>query len=313
MDKVSQSIGIEGIRLIKVFNYLPYPFLISELRHGTQWNIFVNDKFREEIGFTCEDIPTIEDWFDKAYPEKEYRRSVIQQWSQREAYVQATNKDAVEMHSRIHTHRGDRWYEVKASVLGNIRFVAFVDIDQEIVKEEELLRLNQNKNTTLSILSHDLRSPLNNLHSVLQLAMHGDLTEAERNDLLGKLTDQVFNMLEFLDTTLQWTRINFNEITTERKEVDAMKIVQSLLQLYEKPTTEKNIKIHIDLGNYSTPMGDPEIISILVRNLLSNAIKYTSTGGTITIFDQERGGNVCFYDREHRETDQLGDYTTDSN
>jgi signal transduction histidine kinase len=289
MQKVSEYIGIDKISLVKVLDFLPYPFLLSELREGTHHNIFVNQKFLEEIGYTCLDIPTLNEWFLRAYPIESYRNEIMLDWAARITTAKEAGEDSVTKQARIYTRmNGMKWYEVKASIRGPFNFVAFINIDQEIIKEQDLYHLNENKDRTLSILSHDLRSPLNNLYSVLQLLNHGYITEHDRDTMLKKLSGQVFKMLEFLDTTLEWSKINFSELRLSAEQINISAIVNGILEIYKGAYLEKQIAVGTALNTTLPLRCDPEIISIIFRNIFSNAIKYTPEGGSIVIKNELR-------------------------
>lgn len=278
-----KKFDFDDVTMIKVLDFLPYPFLLSESKHGIQQNIFVNSRFLEEIGYTCEEIPSINDWFERAYPDEQYRNSINSEWSNRVAIAKLNGEDCVVTKARIQTkHHGQKWYEVKASIYGPINFVAFVNIDEKIKREEDLGQLNENKDRTLSILSHDLRTPLMNLYSILQLLSDGNLSEEDSRQIIRKLNDEVFRMLEFLETTLQWSKINFQSINIEKKPVNDRAIIRTLVALYASPCTEKSINLSIKITD-STLITDADIFAIVFRNVLSNAIKYTPAFGRIVI------------------------------
>jgi signal transduction histidine kinase len=292
VDKISQQIGIERDCLIKALNFVPYPFLLSEYRAGVSYNVFVNDRFMEEIGYTCEEIPTIDDWFAKAYPDQTYRDEIIKDWRTRIDRARDTGLDSVIKQARIQTKAGGtKWYEVKASMQGRINFVVFVNIDDEINRELELERLNDNKNRILSILSHDLRSPLNNLRAVVNLAADVALSHREQNDILKRISQQVFQMTELLDTTLHCSKSNFSNIHPEREAIVVRAIVDRYLDLYSDAIGDKLISVVNLVQSNGRVWSDPEIISIVLRNLISNAIKYTRKGGMIRIVDLFRNGS----------------------
>jgi signal transduction histidine kinase len=292
MKKVSANIGIDGLNVEKVLNFLPYAFLLSEFNGHSQRNIFVNKKFVEEIGYSCAEIPTIDEWFQMAYPDPAHRENIVKEWHRRSEKAQYEGKDYVVMQAKVRTkNQGTKWYEVKASVIGPVQFVAFVNIDEEIKKEEELRRLNDNMNRMLSILSHDLRSPLNSLYSVLRLMSMGRLSESEKADMLSTLSKQVFQIIDFLDNILRWTKINFNHIIVADEVLEVSKLITTVMDLYEPLYLEKKIQISLDIDHNIAPRGDSEIFSILVRNIISNAIKFTPPSGEIKIYNSIRDGN----------------------
>jgi signal transduction histidine kinase len=289
MDQTTNKIGVDETDFAKVLDFLPYPFILSELRGQVRSNVFHNKKFLDEIGYTPEDIPTIEDWFEQAYPDLKYRNEVIQEWQRREVLAKNEKRDFIIMQARIHTkNKGDKWYEVKASIVGQVQFIAFVNIDEEIIRKQELHRLNEHKDRILSILSHDLRAPLSTLRGALQVITLETMSEDERSELLRKLSNQVFQLSEFIDTTLHWTKMNFSELVVEQRIIDVKKIAESILNLYSTSWLNKNIQTRISITNRTGAYGDPEVFSIVFRNLISNAIKFTPVGGSIHVFDSFR-------------------------
>lgn len=289
MDHSSKNIPATEAHLTRVLDFLPYPFILSERGEHAQRNVFHNQKFIEEIGYTTEDTPTIDDWFLKAYPDSAYRKEIKEEWARRETAAKKAGEDFIMMKARVTTkNKGDIWYEVKSSVHGPLYFVAFINIHDEIIQKQELQRLNENKNRILSILSHDLRSPVNNLHTTLKLITAGSVTETEKSAVLKKLESQVFQLSEFLDTTLHWTKANFTDVITVQQIIDVKKIATSILNLYNASWTNKNIQTRISITNRTGAYGDPEVFSIVFRNLISNAIKFTPVGGSIHVYDSYR-------------------------
>lgn len=273
-------------------DFLPYPFLIAEFRDKTYYVIYANQKFLEEIGYTCAEIPTIHDWFNRAYPDTSYREGVVMEWNDRVNQAKIEGKDYVMMKVSIHTKKGeDVWYEVKSSLSDKIQLVAFVNIQEGIEKEKELKRLNENKNHTLSILTHDLRTPIASLHSLAQLAMSADLSHEEFVVLTKALHDKSQQVIDLLDTTLLWTKSNFDKIVVKIQKVNLPEVIKKILALYESSYESKRIRITLDL-NGTWPTSDTGIITIVIRNLLSNAIKFTAEEGQITIRSYQEG-NAC--------------------
>ncbi|WP_159453778.1 sensor histidine kinase [Ohtaekwangia koreensis] len=291
MTKPLNRLKLDKINLEKVFNFLPYPLLVSELINGVRQNIFVNKAFEEEIGFPLCEIPTIDSWFEKAYADTAYRSLIISEWKQQESMANHSGADAIVMQAKINTKSSvDQWYEVKATIHGEIQFVAFMNIDKEIRKEEEMEKLIENKDRILSILSHDLRSPLGNLSSVIQLALDGNLTDDERNSILLKLNHQIFQMQEFLDTTLHWSRSSFEETKIVYRQVYSSYRINSILSLYNDTIERKHIRVTIELRN-QVILTDEGIFTIVIRNLISNAIKFTPVGGEVIIREYQQ--NDC--------------------
>jgi signal transduction histidine kinase len=266
-----------------VLDFLPYPFLVAELKDDVFHNVYVNKKFGDEIGYSCEEMPTIDEWFDLAYPDPIYRREVTEGWSKRYESSKANNEDSVMMRVMIHTRQhDDRWYEVKSSTFGSVQLVAFMNVHDVVMKEQELKRLNDNRGQTLSILTHDVRAPLNDLHSLSQLLLSNDINQNDFIDIVRDLNDKTFIVLEFVDTALQWTKSNFDRIEINTQKVDLKMTIKRVVAIYENAIKAKRIAIEYDvLGDYLNT--DPEILTIVLRNLISNAIKFSERNGSIII------------------------------
>ncbi len=284
------NLDIDKESLKRILNFLPYPFLVSEIRRGKRHTLFVNEKFIEEIGYTCEDIPTNEDWFLRAYPDPTYRQQIKQQWQARSAQAVANGQDSVFLQALIHTKRLEsRWYEVKSSVLGNIYLVAFVDINEVRIREEELERTNRNKDKILSILGHDLRGPIHNLKSLSELMLTANIPKENFMAMVKIVNEKAFQSLEFLDTTLIWTKSNFDKISIHIEKLVPRSIILSILPVYENLYQNKNIAVVLEVRQDIAIYADAEILTIVLRNLISNAIKFTNENGKITISGEQSG------------------------
>ncbi|HEX5171265.1 MAG TPA: HAMP domain-containing sensor histidine kinase [Cyclobacteriaceae bacterium] len=270
--------------LQQILDFLPYPFLISEYKEGTYLNIFLNEKFHDEIGYSLQEIPLIEDWFKMAYPDPSYRAEVMKGWN--DLAVESRNKglNYILMKALVHTkEHGDRWYEVKSSTLGNYQLVAFVNVHEFAMKEEELEKTGENQNKMLSILSHDLRGPLSNLNSLVQMTLNEHITQEEFRNIAQSISERSSQALEFLDTTLLWTKSNFDKVTVKTEEVRIANIVKSVLSLFDRACENKKIGLSTAVDTDMVIHSDSEILTIVLRNLISNAVKFTPDGGKIMV------------------------------
>src|SRR4051812_39641141 len=112
------ALDISRADLHKVADFLPYPFIIAEILDGIHQNTFLNEKFIEEISYALSEIPTIEKWYEHAYPDESYRQQVIDNWNQEERNSRSEGKIFVKMKSQVTCKNGSkRWYEIKATVI----------------------------------------------------------------------------------------------------------------------------------------------------------------------------------------------------
>jgi signal transduction histidine kinase len=278
-------------RIEKILDFLPYPFLISEYRDNTYHNLYFNKKFGEEIGYTVTEVPTINDWFVTAYPDETYRNEVISGWKERTNAALERGEDSILMKVIIRTrHDGYQWFEVKCTTSKQFQLVAFVSIGDTIIREKALELLVENKNRTLSILAHDLRAPVTNLHSLTELVLRNDMTREEFMNKINHLHQRSGQLLDFIDTTLLWTKANFDAIEVKSEPILLPESVKQILMIYEHTYTTKGLDIQITFEKPSI-RSDGEIMKILLRNMISNAIKFTPDKGIISICDSHHNGS----------------------
>jgi K+-sensing histidine kinase KdpD len=278
------ELRISRFELHKVADFLPYPFIIAEVIDGIHYNTFLNEKFSEEIGYTLEEIPTIETWYEHAYPDEAYRKKVIKDWDEEEINSKQEGKVFVRMKSRVTCKNGDKkWYQIKASVVDKLHVVSFVDLDKEIVLQEELKSINSNNDRMLSVLGHDLRVPIINLNGISMMALEDNISQEEFAPFIHKINEQSQQVLEMLETTLNWAKSNFNSIQPKNVEIDIKGIISAILQIHKNTYQAKNIKINLAVNDSGKLLSDAEIVTIIVRNMISNAIKFTPQNGEISI------------------------------
>lgn len=270
--------------LQRILDFLPYPFLVSRNVNQGWRNLQVNQRFIQEIGYHAEDIPTLHEWFLLAYPDALYRSAVEEEWNKRVEQALINGDDAVTMQALINTKKiGKKWYEVKASIADDMQMVAFININEVKMREEHLKQMNENRDRILSILGHDLRGPISNLHVLSKMLLSNQVSKEEFITMIGGVHNKAFKTMEFLSTTLAWAKSNFNAFSAHSEKVDLKEIFSSVVSLYADLIAEKNIVIKPELFSACEIMVDREIITSVIRNLLSNAIKFSHQGGAISI------------------------------
>ncbi len=162
------------------------------------------------------------------------------------------------------------------------------------------LRLNmelegQVKSNTkfLSIIAHDLRGPVGNITSFLDLLQNeSDLSEKDRKKylkLLNVLSQSTFHLLQNL---LEWATKskNLNKFKSERIELG--QIISGNIDLFKSAVLLKSIDLKFIEAEKIAVSGNSNMLQTIVRNLISNAIKFTPKGGTITIATEKTPGKV---------------------
>lgn len=146
-----------------------------------------------------------------------------------------------------------------------------------------LEELNYIKDRLFSIISHDLRSPLNSLQGVLTLLEMGGLNETEQSTIVSALSKQVKNTSELLDNLLYWAKSQMQGMELSPVVFYIQTLIRENVDLLTPQAAAKNITLE-NLSQIPIQVkADREMIKLVIRNIVANAIKFTPQGGKIKI------------------------------
>jgi signal transduction histidine kinase len=150
-------------------------------------------------------------------------------------------------------------------------------------QNDELEDLNATKDKFFSIISHDLKGPLNSLTSFSGLLMnHTSSLSIEEIQMLAKDLDKsIKNLFTLLENLLQWSRSQTGNIEFTAEEFDLTEMLNENKKLLSNQAENKNISIEVKNTKSIIAKAHPNSITTVVRNLLSNSIKFTEEGGQI--------------------------------
>ncbi|QQL50182.1 sensor histidine kinase [Mucilaginibacter ginkgonis] len=150
--------------------------------------------------------------------------------------------------------------------------------------------LDEERSQLLSVIGHDLRAPLNNIHGYLDLAE--DMAIEERQVFHEHLASSTKTTMELLDNLLHWTHNRMSGVADELREHYLLGLTQVEYNLLSKIAQKKDIAITLNIPAKMSVIGNDNMIRLIVRNLLYNAIKFTNPGGNISI-KAKTIGNTC--------------------
>lgn len=159
----------------------------------------------------------------------------------------------------------------------------------------ELRVLGAMKDRMFSILSHDLRSPLNSLHSMIELMDMDALTPEEWRSFKDTLMRQFDVTDETLRDVLLWAKGQFEGETHAPRSMHLKDAVDSNVELVNLIASRKGVSIHVDVSPDATVVADKAHLMAIIRNLLTNAVKFTPSGKSIHLRSQSLDGNQLLY------------------
>ncbi|WP_194973123.1 sensor histidine kinase [Aquiflexum lacus] len=151
-------------------------------------------------------------------------------------------------------------------------------------KSQELYESNKMKNRLLSILGHDLKSPVAQLKGVLDLMHSQGLTKEEFEGVSHILKRNVDGLFETMDNILSWSKSQMEGFNVQLSPTNLGKVIRPCLDLLQHQAISKEITINLNIGHEEKALVDKDLLQIVVRNLVSNAIKFSNKGSKIDIY-----------------------------
>uniref|UniRef100_B8HWK7 Circadian input-output histidine kinase CikA n=1 Tax=Cyanothece sp. (strain PCC 7425 / ATCC 29141) TaxID=395961 RepID=B8HWK7_CYAP4 len=156
-------------------------------------------------------------------------------------------------------------------------------LQQAQVAQEEAERANRIKDEFLSILSHELRSPLNPILGWAQLLQIKTLDQTTTKQALATIEHNAKLQTQLVDDLLDVARILRGKLSLQEAPVNLVSVIAAALEVVKTAADVKSVTLQPELTDIGQVRGDEARLQQIVWNLLSNAIKFTPTGGRVTI------------------------------
>lgn len=164
---------------------------------------------------------------------------------------------------------------------------------EEISQQKDQLEAsNSVKDKLFSIISHDLKGPLNSLKGTLTIWQMGALNPDELKKMTHEIGDQLQQTSDLLDNLLQWSKSQLEGEVIRPEKVAMHDLLTSSTELLASEFKKKGIAFSIRVDEPCAAIADPNMIRTVVRNLVSNALKFTPSGGSVIVSAAPKGQQV---------------------
>ncbi|MCS7176691.1 MAG: ATP-binding protein [Candidatus Kapabacteria bacterium] len=165
---------------------------------------------------------------------------------------------------------------------------------------EELQERNAEKDRIMSIISHDLRSPLGGIRGLAEL-LQGEDAENPRvvREFAQLIGDTVNHLLSLVNDLLEVARIESGRLRLSASATDLRELVHSAVRVLDGLARSKEIALYVECPESPViATVDAPKIAQVINNLLSNAIKFTPRGGRVilTLHQQAQGVKLVVED-----------------
>ena len=149
----------------------------------------------------------------------------------------------------------------------------------------QLARQNEaSKQAFFRNMSHDMRTPLNAIISLSELAQQNPQDPGRVTGYLQKISSSSRYLLGLINDILDMARMEQGKVVLEQNQFDLRACIEECLSTFhlQAETEGKHLETHLELKE-SHLLGDPFRLQQILNNLLSNSFKFTPAGGTISL------------------------------
>lgn len=256
---------------------------------GTNFK-FVNPMSTELTGYSEAELLTLH-IMEIVHPDD--REFVINNFQKRINNKPAENRYTIRIYKKDNSLRYFELSGARTEWEGEPAVIIFVaDISERkkaeaeiIQKNEDLQKLNSEKDKFFSVIAHDLLSPLQTL-----LGFSSSMGEDLLNLPLEKIQKIAMNMrasanklFYLLENLLEWSQIQRSGNKFKPVRLNLTKRIEEVIELIQDTAAKKMIVISVDIPEELSVIADSQMFESMMRNLVYNAIKFTPPQGRVTI------------------------------
>ena len=131
--------------------------------------------------------------------------------------------------------------------------------------------------------SHELRTPLTALGGYLELLTEGGLTEAEREEFLETMGEQVQRLTKLATDLLDLSRLDAGGFTVAHDELELGELAADAAREMQALAARRGSAVVAEPGDPALARGDEGRVLQVLRVLLDNAVRHTPPGSTVTL------------------------------
>lgn len=154
------------------------------------------------------------------------------------------------------------------------------ELKRSVLREKEA---NQMKSVFLSHISHDIRTPINGIDGMTNIAIRHFDDKDRVLDCLNKIDSSSQYLLSLLNDVLDINRIESGKMIISYEPMDIRSLINNCADIVDSLLIEKNVEFVKSFGMFRHPvlLGDELHLRRILINILSNAAKFTPDGGEI--------------------------------
>jgi signal transduction histidine kinase len=176
--------------------------------------------------------------------------------------------------------------------------VANKDLEEKnkklIAANEELKQLDKLKSDFISLVSHELKTPLSSIRlSAECLESEDNIDPAAEKELLQAIIRNIDRQTRFINEILDLSKIEAGKMEFRLEHADFGEIANMAFENIRQLALKKNITVSLEIPEKLSPvLADKEKLIIVLNNLFENALKFTPDGGSILLSAKDKVDSI---------------------
>jgi len=177
---------------------------------------------------------------------------------------------------------------------------SFVDVTERREAEEKLKRLNETQKRAITVVSHELNTPLTSIRGYADLlrAGHFGPISPKQQEILDGIMRNSERLTGLVDAFLNLEKIEARTQQLERSRFPLEELLADINEMYQLTARENGLQLKADLGGELMVDADRVELAQVFSNLISNALKF-SDSGTVNIKAQRNANQVVVRITDH--------------
>lgn len=148
---------------------------------------------------------------------------------------------------------------------------------------EEARSANRAKSEFLSHMSHDIRTPINGIMGMTEIALKNVSDAARVEDCLGKISNSSQHLLSLINDVLDMSRIESGKVTVNSVPMNIITTIDECASIIDGQLQGRDVELIREFGEFAHPhlIGDELHLRQVLINILGNSVKFTLDGGKI--------------------------------
>ncbi len=168
-------------------------------------------------------------------------------------------------------------------------------------QNKELVNLNKEKDMLISVVAHDLRTPLHQVKSLIWLLDMPNMTLTEDQEMyLTEIDNSVDRLTDMTGRILNTHALETKKIDLKKETIDLVELVEYVAKGFQTSATEKEIKLttKVGEGSHFAELDRNYMIQVL-ENLVSNALKFSDKGSEVILHVTSNNGQSSIIVQDH--------------